>query len=66
MGLSLGIALTFYTSVKKGLKLKFRNFQGLIPTFAEVAAEKLIEGSFFIDKFPEKILMSAKLKRCVK
>ena len=41
--LALGTNLTFYTSVAKGLKLKFRKF-GLIPTFVEVTGEKLVGG----------------------
>ena len=43
-GLALGIALKFYTSVEKGLKLKFRKFLRLTPTFVEVTGEKLIGG----------------------
>ena len=31
--LTLGMALTFYTSVAKGLELKERKFCGLVPTF---------------------------------
>ena len=46
LGLALGTNLKFYTSVAKGLKLKVRKFLGLISTFAEVAAEKLVVGSF--------------------
>ena len=42
--LTLGMALNFYTSVEKALKLKVRKFWGLIPTFAEVTGEKLVEG----------------------
>ena len=36
----LGMALKFYTSVAKGLKLKIRKFWGLIPTFVGVTGEK--------------------------
>ena len=36
LGLALDTNLKFYTSVEKGLKLKVRNFWGLIPTFVEV------------------------------
>ena len=46
LGLALGMALKFYTSVAKGLKLKVRKFWGLIPTFVEVTREKLVGGSF--------------------
>ena len=44
MGLALSTNLKFYTSVAKGLKLKVRNFGGLIPTFVEVTEEKLDRG----------------------
>ena len=30
----------------KGLKLKVRKFEGLIPTLGEVTGEKLVEGLF--------------------
>ena len=40
------MALKFYTIVAKGLKLKVRKFCWLIPTFAEIAWEKLLEGLF--------------------
>ena len=43
---SLGMALKFYTSVAKVLKLKVRMFWGLIPTFVEVTWEKLVRGRF--------------------
>ena len=42
MGLELGMTLKFYTSVTKGLKLKVRKFFGLLSTFLEVTAEKLV------------------------
>ena len=45
--LALGIALKFYTSVPKGLKLKVRKFWGLIRFFVELAAEKLLGGPFW-------------------
>ena len=38
--LALGMALKFYTSVVKGLKLKVRKFLGLISMSVEVAGEK--------------------------
>ena len=44
--LGLGMALKFYTSVTKGLKLKIRKFYGLIRTFVEVTGEKLVGGLF--------------------
>ena len=37
------MALKFYTSVEKGLKLKVKKFWWLIPTFLEVTGEKLVE-----------------------
>ena len=46
LGLALVITFKFYTSVAKGLKLKVRNFLGLIPTFVEVIGEKVVGGSF--------------------
>ena len=46
LGLALGIALTFFSSMAKGLKLKVRNFRGLVPTFVEVTREKQV-GSLF-------------------
>ena len=42
LGLARGMALKFYTSVAKGLKLKAR-----ILTFAEVTEEKLVGGRLF-------------------
>ena len=46
MGLILGMVLKFDTRVAKGLNLKFRKFEGLIPTFVEATEEKLV-GSLF-------------------
>ena len=43
-GLALGMVLKFKTSVAKGLKLKVKQFWGLIPTFEEVTGEKLVGG----------------------
>ena len=40
LGLSLGIALKFHTTVARGLKLKVRNCWGLIPTFVDALGEK--------------------------
>ena len=39
--LTLGMAVKFYTSVEKGLKLKVRKCWDLPPTFEEVTGEKL-------------------------
>ena len=44
LGLTLGTKLRFYTSVRKGLKLRVREFCGLIPTFVGVTGEKLVRG----------------------
>ena len=45
LGLALDMALTFYCSVAKGLKVKVEKFWGLI-TFIEVTGEKLIRGAY--------------------
>ena len=41
LGLALGTALKFYTTVEKGLKVKVRRYWRLIPTFIEVAGKKV-------------------------
>ena len=46
LALALVMALKLYTSVAKGLQLKFRNFWELILTFVEVTVYKLAEGTF--------------------
>ena len=48
--------LKFYTSVTKGLKLKVREFLGLIPTLVELTGVKLAEGWGFLvpTPYPEK------------
>ena len=46
LGLALGTGLKFYTFVPKNLKLKFREFWGLISTFVEVTEEKLLGEAF--------------------
>ena len=46
LGLVLGMALQFYTSVAKGLKLKVIKFWRLIPTFVEVTRENWQGGLF--------------------
>ena len=43
--LALGMALKFYTSIAKGLKL-LRKFWGLIPRFVEGTGEKLVNEAF--------------------
>ena len=48
LGLVLGTALRFYTSVAKGLELKVRKFWGLIFTFLEVTGGKTSSGGNFL------------------
>ena len=43
-GLGLIMALKFYGSVAKGLKIKVRKFWRLTPLFEEVTGEKLVGG----------------------
>ena len=52
LGLALALALKFYTSVTKVLKLKARKFCGLIPTFVEVTRGKLVGGPFLLPPLP--------------
>ena len=49
------MALKFYTSVTKGLKLKDRKFWGLISTFVDITGEKLIGWSFCLPPHPPPI-----------
>ena len=42
------MALKFYISVAKGLKLKVRKFWWLIPTFVEITGEKLVGVGAFL------------------
>ena len=60
MGLELGMALKFYTSLEKKLKLKVRKFCGLIRMFEEVTGEKLV-GTTFLPPSPTHILNRAKI-----
>ena len=46
LGLVRGTNLKLYTSVKKRLKLKFKMFWGLIPTFVEATWEKQLGQTF--------------------
>ena len=62
-GLALGIALKFYTSVAKELKLKVRKFYGLITRFVEVTGEKLVGGTFCPPPLPPHILNRVKITR---
>ena len=43
-GLALGTSLKFYTRAAKGLKLKFRKFWRLVPTFVKITGEKRKRG----------------------
>ena len=45
--LTLGVALKFYTSVTKRLKLKVRKFWGLVPTFIEATGKNKFRGAFW-------------------
>ena len=45
--------MKFYTRVAKGIKLKVKEFWGLIPTFVEITGKKLVGGGGF---FPSSIL----------
>ena len=46
LGLALGMAITFYASESKRIKLKIRKFWGLISTFVEVTGKKLVGETF--------------------
>ena len=46
LGLALGMALKFYISVAKIIKLKVKELLGLIPRFVEVTGEKLVGRPF--------------------
>ena len=59
MGLALGTNFNFYIGVAKGLKLKFRKFFGLIPTFPEVTEENLVGGR--LKKNRVKVAVSSRL-----
>ena len=48
-----GTNLKLCTSVAKELKLKVRQFLGLIPTFAEVIGKKTGREGFFASSNPE-------------
>ena len=63
LGLAIAMSLKFYISVARRLKLKFKKFWGLVPTFLEVTGEKLVGGLFA----PPPILNSVnKLKSGIK
>ena len=53
MGVAVDMALKFDSAMVKRLKLKVRNFGGLIPTFVEVLGKKLIGGDLFRSPHPE-------------
>ena len=46
------MALKFYAVMAKWLKLKVRQFWGLIPTFAEVTGEKVVDGGGLLSPLP--------------
>ena len=50
LGLALGMAFKFFTSVAKGFKLKVRKFWRLIPTFVRYR-EKLVGEAFLFPPF---------------
>ena len=60
--LALGIVLKFYTSVAKGLKLKFRKFWGLNPTFVEVTGGKLVGRVFMTPPILNRVNIQAALE----
>ena len=66
LGLAIVMALKLYTSVAKGLKLKVRKFWKLIPTFVEVAWEKLVGGAYcplpILDRVYDNYFLKGKLK----
>ena len=67
LGLALGTNSKFYTSLSKRLKLKVRNFGGLIPMFVEVTGEKLVGVAFLLPPpLPPYILnrVNLRLKAC--
>ena len=58
LGLARGMALKLYTSLVKGLKLKVRNFWGLIPAFVEVTGENRY-GAFLALSFINRVKIPA-------
>ena len=52
MGLALVMALKFYTSVAKWLKLNVTTYFGLISVLSEVSGEKLVLGTFLPPPLP--------------
>ena len=50
LGLALGTNLKFYTSLAKWLKLKVKEFSGLISTFIKVIGGKLVGRAFLVLK----------------
>ena len=55
MAMIVGMVLKLYTSVAKGLKLKFRKFWVLIPMFLEVTGGKLVRGGGFLPPILNKV-----------
>ena len=60
LGLALGTSLKFYSSVKKGSKLKIRKFLGLIPTFVEVTWKTGRRGGGLFEPPPPPVLNRVK------
>ena len=62
-GLTLSIALKFYASVAKGLKLKVKRYWGIIATFVEVTGETMVGGEFCAPppKLPPSFLIGLKI-----
>ena len=58
--------MKFYTSVAKGLKQKVRTFWRLIPTFAEVTGEKLVEGGGEGGLFPLFVILNRVKQRNIR
>ena len=71
LGLALGMALKFYASVAKRLKLKVKKFLRLIFMFVEVTGEKLVgeeRGGFFAPLSPSilnRLMVLAEIKLSV-
>ena len=42
------MALKYYTTVRKGLKLKVRKFWGLVPTIVGITVEKIVGDGFLL------------------
>ena len=56
------MALKYYTSVAKGLKLKVRKFWGRNPTFVEVTEKKLVGWGLFAPPIQNRVNIHMKFK----